>query len=66
MNLIQSVIHKGFLIERKYLFDRLPQKILLVRHGQIEANLDPKLYSKIPNNQINLTKKGREEAREIG
>ena len=40
MNLIQSVIHKGFLIERKYLFDRLPQKILLVRHGQSEENLD--------------------------
>ncbi len=65
MNLIQSVIHKGFLIERKYLFDRLPQKILLIRNGQSEATLDSKLYSKIPNNKINLTKKGREEAREI-
>ena len=64
MSLIKS-IHKGFIIERKYLFDRLPEKILLVRHGQSEANLNSKVYSTTPNNKISLTEKGEEEAREV-
>ena len=44
MNLIQSINHKGFLIEKKYLFYCLPQKILFVCRNQSEANLDPKYY----------------------
>ena len=64
MSLIK-LIHKGFIVERKYLFDCLPEKILLVRHGQSEANLNPKVYSTTPNNKISLTEKGEEEAREV-
>ena len=65
MSFLQRIIHKGFDIERKYLFTHLPQKIILVRHGQSEANLDPKVYSNTPNNKINLTEKGEKEAREV-
>ena len=65
MSFLQRIIHKGFNIEKKYLFNHLPQKIILVRHGQSEANLDPKVYSNTPNNKIKLTKKGEEEAREV-
>lgn len=43
-----------------------PKRIILIRHGQSEANIDPELYKVKPDNKIRLTEKGRQQAREAG
>jgi broad specificity phosphatase PhoE len=41
-----------------------PKRIILVRHGQSEANVDHKIYTHTPDNQISLTEKGKQQAKE--
>jgi broad specificity phosphatase PhoE len=41
-----------------------PKRIILVRHGQSEANLDHKIYTHTPDNRISLTEKGKQQAKE--
>lgn len=41
-------------------------KIILVRHGESEGNVDPKLYMKIPDHRIKLTEKGHQQAKKAG
>ena len=36
-----------------------PDRIILVRHGQSQANINTKLYRTIPDSQIHLTQKGK-------
>ena len=43
-----------------------PKRIILVRHGQSEANVDCNLYKKIPDSKISLTSLGKEQAKEVG
>eukprot|EP00698_Gefionella_okellyi_P025449 TRINITY_DN932_c0_g1_i2.p1 TRINITY_DN932_c0_g1~~TRINITY_DN932_c0_g1_i2.p1 ORF type:complete len:326 (+),score=66.38 TRINITY_DN932_c0_g1_i2:48-1025(+) len=45
---------------------RMPKRIILIRHGQSVANVDETVYSRIPDNKIELTAKGMEQAREAG
>ena len=45
---------------------RLPKTIILVRHGESEANADEDLWKKIPDNLLGLTNKGREQAKAVG
>ena len=59
MSLIQSIVHKAFLLERKIIFNNLPDKIFLVNHGETEANINQRLYTQIPEDKIKLTKKRR-------
>ena len=56
MSLTKIIIHKCFNIERRYLFNHLPEKILLICNGETEANINPNIYSTTPNNKIKLTK----------
>ncbi|KAE8677724.1 Phosphoglycerate mutase-like protein AT74 [Hibiscus syriacus] len=44
----------------------LPKRIILVRHGESEGNLDTSAYSKIPDYKISLTEEGRAQARLAG
>lgn len=44
----------------------MPSKLIMVRHGQSEGNVDEELYSKIPDNAMRLTKLGWEMARMAG
>jgi broad specificity phosphatase PhoE/ribosome-binding protein aMBF1 (putative translation factor) len=44
----------------------MPSKLIMVRHGQSEGNVDEALYSKIPDNAMRLTKLGWEMARMTG
>ena len=44
----------------------LPQRIILVRHGESEGNADHTLYRTKPDNLINLTARGEQQAREVG
>lgn len=41
-------------------------KIILIRHGESEGNLNPELYMKIPDHKIKLTKKGIEQSKTVG
>ncbi len=43
-----------------------PKRIILIRHGESEANVDPYLFSKQPDYTIELTAKGREQAKGAG
>ncbi len=41
-------------------------KLICIRHGQSEANVDHKLYETLPDYTIPLTETGRHQARELG
>lgn len=43
-----------------------PKRIILVRHGESEANVDPSVYARVPDWRIQLTEKGIAQAKEAG
>ncbi|XVF06160.1 hypothetical protein REPUB_Repub06bG0023600 [Reevesia pubescens] len=47
-------------------FKLLPKRIILVRHGESEGNLDTSAYSTTPDYKISLTQQGRAQARLAG
>jgi hypothetical protein len=44
----------------------MPDKVVMIRHGQSEGNVNEALYSKTPDNAMRLTKLGWEQARKAG
>ena len=44
----------------------IPKRIILVRHGESEANVDPTVYARVPDWRIALTEQGVAQAREAG
>jgi hypothetical protein len=46
--------------------ERLPDLVILVRHGQSEGNVDKTMWWKKPDNQIALTSVGIEQATQAG
>lgn len=43
-----------------------PKRIILVRHGQSEGNVDESVYTRVADPKVGLTEKGVEEAEECG
>lgn len=43
-----------------------PKRIILIRHGESEANVDKYLFGRVPDYTIELTEKGRMQAQEAG
>lgn len=43
-----------------------PQRIILVRHGESEGNVDDSVYERVPDHRLSLTPKGFEQARQTG
>lgn len=43
-----------------------PKRIILIRHGESEANVDRYLFGKVPDYTIELTEKGRQQAQCAG
>ncbi|XP_043726226.1 phosphoglycerate mutase-like protein AT74H [Telopea speciosissima] len=43
-----------------------PRRIILVRHGQSEGNVDETAYTRVPDPKISLTEKGLKDAEECG
>lgn len=43
-----------------------PNKIILIRHGESQGNVDKKLYGKVPDYAIYLTEKGKKQAKKVG
>ncbi|KAE9317429.1 hypothetical protein PF008_g18744 [Phytophthora fragariae] len=39
-----------------------PKRMILVRHGESEGNIDPLLYGRVPDNAMHLTELGYEQA----
>lgn len=44
----------------------LPKRLILIRHGESEANVDRSQYARIPDWRIVLTPRGKKEARDCG
>ncbi|XP_047342495.1 phosphoglycerate mutase-like protein AT74H [Impatiens glandulifera] len=43
-----------------------PKRIILVRHGQSQGNVDEEVYTRVPDPKIGLTERGISEAEECG
>jgi len=43
-----------------------PKRIILVRHGESQANVEPQHYETTPDYAFNLTEQGREQAQQAG
>ena len=43
-----------------------PKRIILIRHGESQANVDRTLYDRIPDHKFSLTEKGRGQALAAG
>ncbi|KAK8454621.1 hypothetical protein SEVIR_4G006200v4 [Setaria viridis] len=43
-----------------------PRRIVLVRHGESEGNVDESAYTRVPDPRIGLTAKGRRDAEDCG
>ena len=43
-----------------------PKRIILLRHGESEANVDHEVYARVPDWKIALTEQGFAQAREAG
>jgi hypothetical protein len=51
---------------RNYNANIMPRKLIMIRHGQSEGNVDEVLYSTKPDNNLRLTKLGWDSARMAG
>ncbi|WMV07610.1 hypothetical protein MTR67_000995 [Solanum verrucosum] len=45
---------------------RWPKRIILVRHGESEGNEDKNVYTAVPDHKVQLTEKGKEQAKNAG
>lgn len=43
-----------------------PKRIILIRHGESEANVDKYLFGRVPDYTIELTERGRQQAKKAG
>jgi broad specificity phosphatase PhoE len=43
-----------------------PNRIILVRHGESEGNIDDTIYERVPDHRISLTAKGFQQAKQTG
>src|SRR5690242_15788639 len=43
-----------------------PRRIILIRHGESQGNIDDSIYETVPDHALTLTAKGREEATAAG
>lgn len=58
---------KGMQMARtKYNSRIMPERLILVRHGQSEGNVNESIYQDKPDNTLRLTKLGWEQARKAG
>jgi broad specificity phosphatase PhoE len=43
-----------------------PKRIILIRHGESEGNIDGRIFERIPDHQTALTDQGKRQARDTG
>jgi len=65
-----TILSKIFSILDKHLKKRKnkkrPTRIILIRHGESQANINPIIYDTIPDNKIELSENGKEQAINAG
>src|SRR5688572_6545354 len=52
--------------QRLVLKRHLPRRIYIIRHGESIGNVDEKAYAKVPDNKIELTERGKQQASVAG
>ena len=57
--LLNTLLNKLKLYLRKH---NMPRYIFLIRHGESEANIDQKIHQHVPDNKVQLTTLGKEQA----
>ena len=62
----EYLIHKIVIMLHKYQKKRRPKRIILVRHGNSEANNNFDILKRVPDNKVHLTQKGIQQAKEAG
>lgn len=55
-----------YLHSQNYAFKKMPKRIILVRHGESEGNVQGNLYAKIPDHRLKLTERGKKQASKAG
>ena len=65
-SLFERVSHFIQTHHENYISKKMPRRIILIRHGESEGNVDPQLYNKVPDNKLKLTKNGEDQATSAG
>lgn len=52
------------ILSKEYSKLHRPKRLILIRHGQSEANVDEKVYTHTPDHKISLTQLGKDQAEE--
>ena len=60
------LLHQLIVLLHQYQKKRRPKRIILVRHGNSEANNNYEILKNIPDNKVHLTEKGKNQAKEAG
>ena len=64
--LMEKLAHTLSEHNQNYIYNKMPKRIFLIRHGESMGNLNRHLYEKIPDNRILLTENGKKQAKELG
>ncbi|KRX06459.1 hypothetical protein PPERSA_05072 [Pseudocohnilembus persalinus] len=65
-NIIGSILEYAKQNHKNYSKQFKPQRIILIRHGESEGNVDDTKYAYKADNKIELTEKGKKQAYQIG
>ena len=65
-DILHAACHAAQEAVSKTAWDEMPERIVLMRHGQSEANVDPSILATKPDNLVELTARGREQALAAG
>lgn len=60
----QFLAYRSWKTKRNLL--RRPRRIILIRHGESEANVDSSVYARVPDNKIGLSSRGAAQALDAG
>lgn len=66
ISLFEHISHFIQTHHENYINKKMPKRIILIRHGESEGNVNPQSYSKIPDNKLQLTQKGIKQALTAG
>ena len=54
--ILNYFVQQIFLRREKFLISCFPKRILIIRHGQSQANVDHKLLEQVPDDKVKLTR----------
>ena len=64
--IVDYLLHKLIVLIHEYQKKCRPKRIILVRHGNSEANNNYEILKTIPDNKVHLSSKGIQQAKEAG